>query len=481
MTGDNLEEARARLQKLNVELDEAQQDLKDTEYDKWLSDQEDMLDDLADDMEDFFENMMHDTNAIIAAVEKAINENGAVIVNTLEELGLGDSHSFDTKDNGDDTYTQDYMDYGGNKSSITYDDYGNPASTTSSSDSKYGFKNTEEEIAKFILESFEKAGSNTPLTSSDFVNLALNDEFGLALSKENLSKLYEMLGMTDGMSQKVAMLKLASSGIMNMLSDPMFSSDGKHSEEADSMYAKLSGISHDDIVNARMIHNLMNSSALHKPTKEKEKKRMKTDPLLKYIAENYSGKTLSVANEIKLGEYLGVTVKNADKVTTTEANKILDAFKNAGYSEGGIASVINKAVKANGDDGIATVKKGEAFLTPKQTEAIQDMSRNLVKAESKLTPEQEEYWRSALGLTRAATEMMDNMAKAAQTMEINNNKNVQTTNVDVGGVTVNLEGSHVVDMDSMFQQLQQPRNKQRMTECVFGQVTNPLGNVLSRF
>ena len=48
----------------------------------------------------------------------------------------------------------------------------------------------------------------------------------------------------------------------------------------------------------------LNSSALHKPTTETGKQRMKTDPLLKYIAEIYSGKTLSNANEALLGAYL---------------------------------------------------------------------------------------------------------------------------------------------------------------------------------
>lgn len=87
-----------------------------------------------------------------------------------------------------------------------------------------------------------------------------------------------------------------------------------------------------------VVEEFLNSSALHKPTTEAGKKRMKTDPLLKYIAEIYPGKTLSNVNEARLGAYFGIRVKNKNNVTTAEANKILKAFQNAGFSNGGIAS-----------------------------------------------------------------------------------------------------------------------------------------------
>lgn len=46
--GDDSEEAKAKKQQIKTNLEEAQQDLQDTEYDKWLSDQEAMLDNLYD-------------------------------------------------------------------------------------------------------------------------------------------------------------------------------------------------------------------------------------------------------------------------------------------------------------------------------------------------------------------------------------------------------------------------------------------------
>ena len=451
LTGDNSEEARARLQKLNVELDEAQQDLKDTEYDKWLSDQEDMLDGLADEMEDFFENMMHDTNAIIAAVEKAINENGAVIVNTLEGLGLGDSHSFDTKDNGDDTYTQDYMDYDGNKSSITYDKYGNPEKFTDKDGNVFNINYTTKDDTGGAPSS---SGSSSSEKSIDYPK---------AISALENMKLPSIL-----QPAKNTLVNTADSFLSTFThyDDPMAASGGQHSE-AD----KQSQI--EQSLKKRKSLKNQSTSYINKYTTGEY-----GNVLNQYLA-NKDGKVYtSWANMKELADILGVKVAG-DKVTSKEVKKIRDELKNAGFSQGGIVSAINDAVKQNGDDGIATVKKGEAVLTPKQTEAIQDMSRNLVKAESKLTPEQEEYIRQNIVFAHASADMIESMAKTAQKMETNNN-NVQTTNVDVGGVDIHLDGSHVTDPDSFCDTFRKSIKMQKTIQAAtIGQINKSYCNSLT--
>ena len=40
--GDDSEEARAKIQKLQVQLEEAEEELRDTEYNKWYEDQNNM-------------------------------------------------------------------------------------------------------------------------------------------------------------------------------------------------------------------------------------------------------------------------------------------------------------------------------------------------------------------------------------------------------------------------------------------------------
>ena len=288
----------------------------------------------------------------------------------------------------------------------------------------------------------------------------------MALSKENLSKLYKMLGMTDDQPQGVAMSKLVPSGIMNMLSDPMLSSGGQHSE-AD----KQSQI--EQSLKKRKSLKNQSTSYINKYTTGEY-----GNVLNQYLA-NKDGKVYtSWANMKELADILGVKVAG-DKVTSKEVKKIRDELKNAGFSQGGIVSAINDAVKQNGDDGIATVKKGEAVLTPKQTEAIQDMSRNLVKAESKLTPEQEEYIRQNIVFAHASADMIESMAKTAQKMETNNN-NVQTTNVDVGGVDIHLDGSNVTDPDSFCDTFRKSIKMQKTIQAAtIGQINKSYCNSLT--
>ena len=50
-TGDDSEEAKARIQKLQVEIKEAQENLEETEYDQYISDQKKLLDDLVEEYE----------------------------------------------------------------------------------------------------------------------------------------------------------------------------------------------------------------------------------------------------------------------------------------------------------------------------------------------------------------------------------------------------------------------------------------------
>ena len=56
--GDDSEETRATLQKLNTDLIAAQKDLQETEYDKYISDQENLLDQFYSDLEEWMNGRM---------------------------------------------------------------------------------------------------------------------------------------------------------------------------------------------------------------------------------------------------------------------------------------------------------------------------------------------------------------------------------------------------------------------------------------
>lgn len=91
--GNDSEESRAQIQKLKVQLEEAKSDLKDTQYEKFISDTEDMLDDLMTDYQKFIDEKLNDTNTILDEIKTLL---GSDIIETIK--GLDSNLTNDTKD-----------------------------------------------------------------------------------------------------------------------------------------------------------------------------------------------------------------------------------------------------------------------------------------------------------------------------------------------------------------------------------------------
>ena len=86
---NSTEEARTKIQRLKVELEEARQDLEETEYDKYLSDMDDMLDTLYDDFESFLDEKLDNTDVILKTINSSVRSMSAEIIATLASLDDG--------------------------------------------------------------------------------------------------------------------------------------------------------------------------------------------------------------------------------------------------------------------------------------------------------------------------------------------------------------------------------------------------------
>ena len=82
--GDDSEEARSTVQQLKVDLEKAKSDLEETEYDKWLSDQERLMDDLYNEYETLLNQRLDDVNFIMSEMIDSANNNAGTIMDTLE-------------------------------------------------------------------------------------------------------------------------------------------------------------------------------------------------------------------------------------------------------------------------------------------------------------------------------------------------------------------------------------------------------------
>lgn len=87
--GNDTEEARAKIQELKVQLEDARQDLKETEYEKYLSDTNDMLDSLYDGFEAFIDEKLNNTDAILEMINQSVSGMSKEIVSTLTSLNGG--------------------------------------------------------------------------------------------------------------------------------------------------------------------------------------------------------------------------------------------------------------------------------------------------------------------------------------------------------------------------------------------------------
>lgn len=84
--GDTSEETRATVQRLQVDLMAAQDELYETEYDQYISDQKKLLDDLYTEYESILNQRLDDVDALLLDMIDSANLNAASINETLHEV-----------------------------------------------------------------------------------------------------------------------------------------------------------------------------------------------------------------------------------------------------------------------------------------------------------------------------------------------------------------------------------------------------------
>lgn len=83
LAGDNSEENKARIQELKVDLEEAQKDLEETTYDKWYSDQTEMLDRLAEEYEELITRQSQEEQTLFQEMISGADANAREIQDTI--------------------------------------------------------------------------------------------------------------------------------------------------------------------------------------------------------------------------------------------------------------------------------------------------------------------------------------------------------------------------------------------------------------
>lgn len=339
MNGDTSKEAMAQKQKLQVSLNDAVDDLKDTEYDRYISDVSKMLDKLQKEYQEWQEKFLKKFDELLT-----------------EGLGIGDST------NGS------YL-------------------ATIAKNSGYNIQNP-----------------NANNNGKDGVN---ND--GSANGNTNTVKLED-----DNSSNN---------------------NSSKSSSSAPKVNNKITAKS--DKTKAKEYIN-KNKSKSKKPLREYSYVNQKIAALTK---DKHGTYVLSTSHLKGLAKLLNVTTDGNYKKSGKLAKK-LHSIGLKGFSKGGVVSVdsLNKQIRANGDDGLASVKNGEAILTPAQTEMFKQFVENMQG-----------------NLPQQNHKMSNNLANLAK---------VIPNNIDYGGVNFNFELNNVTNGDEFIREIQTNQKMQKALQSV---------------
>lgn len=274
-SGDDSDEAMASVQKWQKELKEAEQDLEDTQYDRYISDQKQLLSDLYDDYEAALNKRLENMDALMEDTIETINTNSNIINDTLQS-------------------TADKVGY-----QIT--------------DTLNGIWNGEGNGLSGILSTF----NGTFTTYSTTVTSALD---GIKTDVNNLYK-----AANENANSEIA---------SNSSEDSAYAVTKKSSSTSSSSSGSSStsgSISGSSSINKTKVLDILNFGSSKKSDIQKEKKKSHS-ALWKYIVEKY-GHIPTSQSIVTLAKALGVSVKGST-ATTSEKKKILKALKAKGFASG---------------------------------------------------------------------------------------------------------------------------------------------------
>ncbi len=326
ISADTSEEGMARKQKISKQLSQATEDLESTEYDRYISDQEEMLDSLYSEYEDLISKAISDRDTLLQKGIDAVNLSATKIQDTVNE------------------YAKEY----------NYTDVLN--NIDAGIMSMTGESGALSQIRNSVLSAIEPAG--TIPTAIDSFKLSV--ETGL----NNIAILIQQLLGSSGTTSSSSQTTNTSSVTL-----PDGSTRGTGYIPIDTTNMQLPTLEESTKTRAE-------DYILGKASKA-TKKKSEYSAINKKIWDLTNGKILSSSELEELGKLVGVTY-NKDGSKSGKLYKKLKSLKIQGFSRGGVVSVddIEKQVKANGDTVLGSLNPDERVLTPVQNQLFEKFINN---------------------------------------------------------------------------------------------------------
>lgn len=378
--GDTSQEGMAKLQSLQKSLMEKQDELKETEFGKAISDQNDLLDKLYTEYEELISKKLDDFMGLVREGLDTANANTAAISDYLNTVA------------GDNGYVAQFKD---------------------------------------LFADFKG--------SQDIIGTNIN---------ENVTAIKEKVVDASGTEETA---ENNSSGTINNPLDNSHGGGFRPSSEIQQAYeskASPAVLPKEATATADNPLMLAEDFILGKKSKPTKKKNEYSD-VNKKIWDYTKGKVLTSANLKELSSLLGIKYNNGKK--SGSLYKKLKSINFPGFSKGGVVAVedIEKQVKANGDNGLVSVKHGERILTPVQNENFEKfMNSDFIKNPGKYL----------------------NVPDLPNYAKIPDIKPVQAE-TNIGDVSFNFELPNVKDSQSLLHDIQ---NDKRIQKAIQSVAWNPM-------
>lgn len=322
LRGDDSEEGRARLSKLQVSLDEAQRNLQDSEYDRYISDQQNMLDNLMTEYEDLLTNLTKDTDKILLDMYDYIKKN---------EGGLGDLFIQSSEKYGYAT-SQDLI------------DIVNALKGTNFVINKDVAKDNESGIYKVIGH---KIVNKTTANTNPPANVTSNTSYDQSVSNAKTQQ-------ATNAQQIQEAEKMRKTDVINRALIPM-----KNGMGTSEYWTKSKGTP-SSYVNQRLKNSSFNGN------------KILTEKGARALANTLRGES-----GFRFGNGADLTKKSKSEIFSA----LNDFFKASSFATGGIVDY-----KPSGEDGLVWAKNGEGFVSPEDVPPVKEFVKYAPKLNGLFKP-----------------------------------------------------------------------------------------------
>lgn len=301
-SGDVSEETRSKIQSLNVSLKDAEKDLRESEYDKLISDTKDMLSDLQDNFDDVIQDVIDSLSEnfkeLLDGISKISNSAVATIKGEMNGIGYTPTDEFKEILNGTNvvTTTQNLIDTIKDfQTKMT--EYANLLANSTSTTT--GGQSVKDKIRSDGENTLSKAISDSNSKLSYFKGLKNNAKISRDEAKANrdsLKKQYEDYIKTHSKNSTKAKELKSKYNIAN----------SKYNE-----LNKSYNVQNDIYKNMKKQNNALNYLKSHLNTTDSS--RDKLSDLNKALYDKYGQRVLSETEMKELAEIVGVKFDNKNK------------------------------------------------------------------------------------------------------------------------------------------------------------------------